>query len=113
MDTIATYREKQRSEALFSLREGESSLLKFVQVGKANRINTAYQGALMVKLHGIFEVMGWQWGVDTIKHVEDLQTTCQSPHGAREMLLEAIQFTELAAHDRNKASFQLSGDGKK
>lgn len=113
ISSIEAWAAKERTDALFTLRQGDNPVLKFVQVGDANRINTAFQGSLMTKLRGIFTYLGWSWGIATVDHVENYQTTCQGPHGAREMLLDAIQFTEWAGHDRNKASFNITGDGKK
>jgi hypothetical protein len=111
MDTVETYLKKQESDALFSLREGENPLLKFVQVGKGNRINPPDQSRYLIALRGLFEHMGWKWGEAFCAHIEDYQTTCSDPHGAREMLLEAIQFDRYAEHDRNKSSINLMGGG--
>jgi hypothetical protein len=111
MDTIETYIKKQESDALFTLREGENPLLKFVQVGKANRINPPNQSRYIIALRSFFTHMKFQWGNDFCDHIEDYQTTCSDPHGAREMLLEAIQFDRYAEHNRNKSSINLSGGG--
>lgn len=111
METVESFLKKQESDALFSLREGENPLLKFVQVGKANRINPADQSRVLIALRAYFANMGFEWGNDFCDSIEDYQTTCADPHGAREMLLEAIQFDRYAAHDRNKSSVNVFGGG--
>lgn len=113
MDTIDTWQKKQESDSVFAMREGESPLLKFVQVGIANRVNTAEQSMLLTSLRMFGLYMGFDWIKSFCDFIEDYQTTCGSPHAAREMLLEAIQFDRWAAHDKNKASLSLSADGGK
>jgi hypothetical protein len=111
METIEQYIKKQESDVLFSLREGENPLLKFVQVGKGNRINPPDQSRFLIALRMFFGHMKFSWGNDFCDHIEDYQTTCADPHAAREMLLEAIQFDRYAEHDKNKSSINLLGGG--
>lgn len=110
---IDTWIKQQESDSLFSQREGESPLLKFVQVGEANRINTEQQSRLLLALRMYGDFFNWPWMQKLCDRVEDLQTTCTGPHGAREMLLEAVQFDQLARHDRGRTNITLSGDGAK
>jgi hypothetical protein len=111
--SIDSWAKKQRSDSLFSLREGENPLLKFVQVGKANRINPAAQGQILSGLRTFFDSMGWAWGNDFCGLIEDYQTTCGDPHAAREMLLEAIQFDRAVAFERSRNSITVATGGAK
>jgi hypothetical protein len=116
METIKGWQEKQRAQSLFNLREGESALLKFVQVGKANRNNSAEQAKRLTILRSVGSYMGWlSWVNPFCDFIEDYQTTCGAPHSAREMLLSAIQFTEWEEHNRSKSNLNISsgGEGKK
>jgi hypothetical protein len=111
METIDTWKQKQRSDSLFTLREGDNPLLKFIdKAGPGNRINSALQGWIFTALRMTAEGMKWPWLGTMVDHLEDYQTTCTDPHGSKEMLLEAIQFDRLAAHDRGKTSLSLSTD---
>lgn len=112
MGTIEEFREKERSTTLFDLKEGEGVLNKFVQVGTANRINTPAQSTWLFNSRTFFAYMGWPWGSAMCDLVEDLQTTCTEPHGAREMLLEAVQFDRYAEHNRNKSLVNIGGQSK-
>jgi len=115
METMEGWKDKQRAQSLFELREGESPLLQFTKVGKGNRINDAWQGHILTVLRSFGDYMGWgSWMNAFCDHIEDYQTTCSEPHGSREMLLSGIQFTEWEGHDRSKTSLTLSGaDGGK
>lgn len=116
METIDTWKGKQRSESLFSLRAGENPLLQLLKVGKANRINTVDQAKRIAVFRAVLgDYMGWGWAHALCDYVEDYQLTCGEPHNSREMFLSGLQFTEWAGHDRSKTSFTLSGatDGSK
>jgi len=113
METIEGWKSKQRAESLFALREGGSPLLKFLEVGEGNRINPADQSRILIVLRMFGTHMGFDWIKTFCDFIENYQTTCGSPHAAREMLLSALQFTEWAGHDRAKTSLNLSMDGAK
>lgn len=116
METIKGWHENQRAQSLFNLREGENPLLKFVQVGKANRNNSAEQAKRLTILRAVGAYMGWlSWVSPFCDFIEDYQTTCGAPHSAREMLLSAVQFTEWEANNRNKSTLTIAsgGEGKK
>ena len=116
METIDTWKAKQRSESLFSLREGENPLLKFIEVGKANRIQTTDQARRITVLRSVGAFMGWDWAADFCDYIEDYQLTCGIPHNSKEMLMEAIQFERATAFEKGRSNVNLitsSGDGKK
>lgn len=112
VESIDQWKKKQESQAMFEHREGSNIMAKFVDVGKANRINTAEQSMLLTSLRMLGLYMEWDWVKNLCDFVEDYQTTCGDPHAAREMLLEAVQFDRLAEHQRNKSSIILGTDGK-
>ncbi len=112
MKTRDAWKAEQEASALFTHREGESPMLKFVQVGEANRINLAFQSKVLIALRIFGDYMGFSsWLKPFCDHIEDYQTTCGAPHAAREMLLEAIQFDRLATHEKNKSSITLNAAG--
>jgi hypothetical protein len=112
MDALESFRQKQESDALFKLREGETPLLKFVDVGKANRQNSKEQAGLIVGLRFNADYMGFGWLHALCDSIEDYQLTCGDPHAAREMLLEGIKFTELAESTKYKSLINIGGDKK-
>lgn len=116
MDTIETVRKKMESMALFDLQGGESPILKFVQVGKANRMNTDTQATILTTLRFFFSSMGWAWGKDFCDYIEDYQTTCGLPTpetNSRVMLQDVLQWQQAMEYERNRHSISIGMDGKK
>ena len=118
LETIETIQKKLQSQALFDLYQGgESAMLKLVQVGKANRINTEEQATILVSLRFFFRAMGWDdWGEDFCTWIEDYQETCGVPTAetnSREMLKSALEWQSALEYERGKSNISIGLDGKK
>ena len=117
MEAIETIRKKMQSQALFNLNlGGELPILKFVQVGKANRMNTPEQATILVSLRFFAEAMGFNWCLGLCDHVEDFQTTCGVPTAetqARVMLQDTMEWQQALEYERNRHSLTLESGGKK
>lgn len=110
---IEVWVKQQKSEALFTLRQGVNMLEKFVQIGKANRIVSIQQARLLSRDRFIAANMGWPWLNDLCDFVEDYQLTIGWPENSRTQLLSAVQFTQWAEHDSKKGNLTLSSGASK
>lgn len=117
METIENIRKKYETMALFDIQGGDSPVLKMVEVGKANRMNTPEQATMLTTLRLFFRGMGFEdWGEEFCDSIEDYQTTCGIPReetNSRIMLQEVLEWQKALEAQSGRPTFNLFNEGSK